>query len=190
MKKYLVLITKRVYTTIRLQQGAHVEIINNHTNTLYNLCFLVPHVSGKDLRIHVCPCVCASVTHFLLNRAIFCYVFLHEALHSENLKSDDFGFLTKIQNWPFFGQKRSKCLFWPISPKRFYKCSLFSPEKHIFWSFQKWRKFFWGGNYQNFRRFLTKMWPFWAKYVYFGPFLPNATINVPHFRHRNIFLVF
>ena len=25
------------------------------------------------------------------------------------------------------------------------------------------------------------------KYAHFGLFLPNATINVPHFRHRNIF---
>ena len=102
MKKYLVLITKRVYMTIRLQQGVHVEIINIHTNTLYNLCFLVPRVSGKDLRIHVCPYVCASVTHFLLNRAIFFYVFLHEALHSENLKTIS-----------FFDENSKLALFWP-----------------------------------------------------------------------------
>jgi hypothetical protein len=26
-----------------------------------------------------------------------------------------------------------------------------------------------------------------AKYAHFGLFLPNTTINVPHFHHRNIF---
>ena len=60
------------------------------------------------------------------------FFLMHEAEHSGNLKSDDFGFLTKNQNWPFFGQKRSK-------------------------------------------------------FAHFGLFLPNATINVPHFRHRNVF---
>ena len=46
-----------------------------------------------------------------------------------------------------------------------------------------WRKFkigpFLAKNGQN--------WPFLAKNACFGLFLPNATINVPHFCHRNIF---
>ena len=39
--------------------------------------------------------------------------------------------------------------------------------------------------------FLAKngqIWPFFAKNARFGLFLPNATINVPHFRHRNVFV--
>ena len=35
--------------------------------------------------------------------------------------------------------------------------------------------------------FLVKIWPFLAKNARFGLFLSNATINVPHFHHRNIF---
>ena len=38
--------------------------------------------------------------------------------------------------------------------------------------------------------FLAKLWPFLAKNAFFGPFLPNASINLPEFCHRNLFLVF
>ena len=99
------------------------------------------------------------------------------------------GKFSNLTFWAFFDHFGQICSFWPISPKRYYKCSSFSPYKHIFWCFKKWRKKFWGENSQNwlFGRILTKIWPFWAKYAHFGPFLPNATRNCSNFWHRNIF---
>ena len=59
------------------------------------------------------------------------------------------------QNWlfgHFFYQNLTIlcqiCPFQPISPKRYYKCSSFSPFKHIFWSFKRWWKKF-GGKFSN-----------------------------------------
>ena len=102
--------------------------------------FLVPHVSGKDLRIHPCLCVCPCVRNLFSPKPRY-KLFWFLAWSSTSIK---------LKMWRF----------------RFF-----------------WRKFkigpFLAKNGQN--------WPFLAKNPPFGLFLPNATINVPHFRHRNIF---
>ena len=142
----------------------------------------------------------AHFSLFLPNATInvphFCHRNIFVGLLKKWLKFFFVGKFSKLTFWAFFYQNLTIlgqiCSFRPISPKRYYKCSSFSPYKHIFCSFKKWRKSFSGKNSQNllFWRFVTKIWPFWAKYAHFDLFRPNATINVPHFRHRNIFLVF
>ena len=39
----------------------------------------------------------------------------------------------------------------------------------------------------TFCAFFDQNFTIWTKYAHFSLFLPSATINVPHFRHRNIF---
>ena len=125
---------------------------------------------------------------FLPNATINVPYFRHRNIFFGLLKNSGFFFGAKFSNltfWPFLTILGQICSFRPISHKRYYKCSSFSTYKHIFWSFKKWRNFFPGGNSQIF--LFERFCPFWAKYAHFGLFLPNTTINVPHFRHRNIF---
>ena len=112
--------------------------------------FLVPHVSGKDLRIHVRPSVRPSVrNHFSPKPRYRFFCVLAWSSTSKKLK---------IWRFSFFVENSKLALFLPKN-----------------------------GQNLLFGHFLTKIWPFWAKYAHFCLFLPNATINVPHFRHRNIF---
>ena len=137
---------------------------------------MVPHVSGKDLRIHPCPCVCASVrvsvrNHFSPKPHYKCFCLLAWSCTFRKLKM-----------WRFSAKNAHFGLFLPnatINVPHF-------GHRNIFFGLLK-------NGAKKFRGkilkidFLAVFGPFWAKYAHFGPFLQNATINVPHFHNRNIF---
>ena len=106
--------------------------------------------------------------------------------------------MTKI----FFAGKFSFSIFWPFLAKIWpvlAKNALFGPfllnatinvpdfcHRNLFFGVSKNGKKKSAGKILVFD-FLAKLWPLLAKNALFGPFLPNASINLPEFCHMNLF---
>ena len=94
---------------------------------------------------------------FLPNATINVPHFRHRIIFFGLLKNGANFFWAKILKIDFLGIFYQNliilgqiCSFRPTSPKRYYKCSSFSPWKHIFWSFIKWCNFFFRGEILKF----------------------------------------